>query len=56
MTAITFISIAILIAAFVTLVVPGGVFVVPVLLVAAAIWGGVRFAASRRDGTAAGPR
>jgi hypothetical protein len=57
MTSIPFILAAILIAAFViTFVVPGGIFVVPVLLAVAAIWGLVRRIGSRRDSTAAGPR
>jgi hypothetical protein len=57
MTSIPFIVAAVLIAAvIITFVVPGGIFVVPVLVAAAVIWGLVRLIGSRRDSTAAGPR
>jgi hypothetical protein len=56
MTAIPFILILVLLAAAITLVVPGGVFVAPVLLLIAIVWAVVRMVGSRRDSTAAGPR
>jgi hypothetical protein len=56
MTSIPFIIGLVLLAALiVTFVVPGGIFVAPVLLIAAAIWAVARLVGSHRDGTAAGP-
>jgi hypothetical protein len=56
MNAITVIVLAIVIAALVTLLVPGGVLVAPIVLAAAAIWLAVRVIGSRREGSSAGPR
>jgi hypothetical protein len=57
MTSIPFIlAIALLAAIIITFAVPGGVFVAPVLILAALIWAAVRLIGGRRDSTAAGPR
>jgi hypothetical protein len=40
----------------ITFVVPGGVFVGPVIILAGLIWAAVRLIGGRRDSTAEGPR
>jgi len=56
MNPIILIILAILLAVFVTLVVPGGVLVAPLVLLGAIIWAIVRYVGARRDSSAAGPR
>jgi uncharacterized membrane protein len=50
------VAIVLLTALVITLVVPGGVLLAPMLLVAVAVWAVIRVAAGRRDDSAAGPR
>jgi hypothetical protein len=56
MNSITLIILAILLAVFVTFIVPGGVLVAPLVILAAVIWAVARYVGSRRDSSAAGPR
>jgi hypothetical protein len=56
MNPITLIILAVLLAVFVTVVVPGGVLVAPLVILGAIIWAIVRYVGARRDSSTAGPR